>query len=288
MIARDPRRVHQKSYDRRGGCILDKLAKMPYLRAVELVALFTVVISVACRGLFKYYPAFIAFLITKGVRSLCLFRIDEHDPLYGMCWALSVPVLLVLQVWVLLELTEKIVHHYPKIDKAGAKLIVGSCFAAGTALGAISSIIQFGNGQCPWYVSAAIGACKTADWVSVGILLFVSVWIRFRSGPFARNVYWHRGLLTIYIGVAPGVALMLSTVGKNQRYMADIANWSLETIEILSCCVWALVLKRSGELVQDVTSTMSDQEFERIDREYQEVFKVLREEFRLPKVFTKD
>jgi hypothetical protein len=258
-----------------------------YLRAVELVALFTLVISIACRGLFKYYPAFVVFLITKGVRSLSLFRIDEHDPLYGMCWALSSPVLLVLQVWVLLELTEKIVRHYPKIDKSGAKLIVGSCFAAGAALGVISSMIQFGNGQCPWYVLAAISACKMADWVSVGMLLFVSVWIRFRSGPFARNVYWHRRLLTIYIGVAPGVALMLSTVGKNQRYMVDMANWSLETIETLCCCVWALVLKRSSELVRDVTSTMSDEEFERIDREYQEVFKVLREEFRLPKFFTK-
>jgi hypothetical protein len=258
-----------------------------YLRAVELVALFTVVIAIACRGLFKFYPAFIVFLIAKGVRSLCLFPIDEHDPLYGMCWALSSPVLLVLQVRVLLELTEKIVHHYPKIEKAGTKLIVGSCFAAGAALGAISSVIQFGTGQCPWYVFAAVSACKMADWVSVGMLLFASVWIRFRSGPFARNVYWHRGLLTIYIGVAPGITLMLSTFGKNQRYMVDIANWALEIVETLCCCVWAMVLTRSSELVPDITPAMSNEEFERIDREYQEVFKVLREEFRLRKFFTK-
>ena len=185
-------------------------------------------------------------------------------------------------------INEKILHHYPKIDKSGANLIVGSCFAAGAVVGAISSIIQFGNGECPWYVLAAINACKVADWISVGILLFVSVWIRFRSAPFARNVYWHRGLLTIYVGVGPGVALMLSTVGKNQLYVADIANRGLEIIETLCCCVWVLVLKRNSELVPDVGPTMSDEEFERIDRDYQEVFKVLREEFRLPRFFSKD
>ena len=212
---------------------------MQYLRCIEQAALIAVVLVFACRGLLKYYPAFTLFLIAKGTRSLCLLSLDYHDPLYGKCWAISAPVLLTLQVLVLLELTAKIVEHYPKIDRRGAKLIVGSCLVVGGVVGAVSTLVQFGNGQCPWYVPAAVGACKFVDWISVGTLGFISVWIALYPEPMRRNVQWHRWLLATYIGFAPGIALMFSTVAKNQRFLGDIANWALEIIEICCCVLWA-------------------------------------------------
>ncbi len=172
---------------------------MQYLRCIEQAALIAVVLVFAWRGLLKYYPAFMLFLIAKGTRSLCLLSLDYHDPLYGKCWAISAPVLLTLQVLVLLELTAKIVEHYPKIDRRGAKLIVGSCLVVGGVVGAVSTSVQFGNGQCPWYVPAAVGASKFVDWISVGTLGFISVWIALSLNPSEEMFsgiagYWLRTL----------------------------------------------------------------------------------------------
>jgi hypothetical protein len=85
----------------------------------------------------------------QGRESLCLFRIDEHDPLYGTCWALSFSGASGFASVGAIGINRENRPHYPKIEKSGAKLIVGSCFAAGAALGAISNVIRSGNGQCP-------------------------------------------------------------------------------------------------------------------------------------------
>ncbi|MGA8025975.1 MAG: hypothetical protein WB992_02440 [Bryobacteraceae bacterium] len=261
---------------------------MVYLRYIEAAALIAVVLVFACRGLLKYYPAFMLFLIAKGTRSLCLISLDYHDPLYGKCWAFSAPILMTLQILVVLELTGKIVEHYPKIDKKGAKLIVGSCLGIGAAVGSILSIVQFGNGQCPWYVAGAVGACKFVDWISVGALGFVSVWVAAFPEPIRRNVQWHRWLLASYIGFAPGIALMFSTVGKSQRFMVDAANWGLEITEIACCVFWCVALNQSGEVFPYVPKTISDEQLALIDRDYQEAFNVLRTEFPLPEIIPKD
>jgi hypothetical protein len=261
---------------------------MLYLRCIEQAALIAVVVAFACRGLLKYYPAFALFLTAKGTRSFCLLFLDYHDPLYGKWWAFTAPLLMIFQVLVVLELTGKIVDHYPKIDKQGAKLIVGSCLGIGGVLGAIFSLIQFGNGQCPWYVPAAVGACKLVDWISVGTLAFLSVWLALYPEPVRRNVQWHRWLLATYVGFAPGIALLLSTVGKSERYMGDAANWGLEITEICCCLLWSFVLNAAGEAFPYVPKTISDEELARIDRNYQSVFHVLREQFPLPEIMPKD
>jgi hypothetical protein len=257
---------------------------MLYLRCIEQAALIAVVVVLARRGLLKSYPAFGLFIVVKGTRSLCLLFVDYHAPLYGKWWASTAPLLIVFQILVILELTDKIVEHYPKIDKRGAKLIVGSCLSIGAVLGAISSLIQFGNGQCPWYVPVAVGACKLIDWISVGTLAFLSVWLALYPEPIRRNVQWHRWLLATYVGFAPGLALLLSTVGKSDRYIADVANWLLEITEICCCLLWSFALTQAGEAFPYVPKAMSDEELARIEREYQDVFAVLREEFPLPEI----
>jgi hypothetical protein len=196
--------------------------------------------------------------------------------------------LLVLQVLVLLELTSKIVEHYPRIDRRGAKVIVGSCLAVGGVIGAISTTVHVGTGQCPWYVSAAVGACKFVDWISVGTLGFVSVWIGLYPEPIRRNVQWHRWLLATYIGFAPGIALIFSTVAKNQRHLGDLANWGLEITEIGCCVLWCVALNRAGEAFPYVPKTISDAELVTIDRDYERVFGALRDEVALPKIMRRD
>jgi hypothetical protein len=261
---------------------------MLYLRCVEQAALIAVVVAVVWRGLLKYYPYFGAFLIGKGVRSLCLILVDYHDPLYGKWWAFSAPIIITLQFLVLLELTGKIVEHYPRIDKRGAQLIVGSSLFVGAILGAVSSLIQFGNGQCPWFVPAAVGACKLVDWISVGTLAFLSVWLAFYPEPMRKNLQWHRWLLATYIGFAPGVALMFSTVGKDRRFMIDVANWALEITEIGCCMFWIFALNQAGEAWPYLPKTVSDEELIVINRYYEDVFAILREQFPLPELMRKD
>lgn len=261
---------------------------MTYLRFIEQMALISVVVAFACRGLLRSYPAFTLFLLVKGARSLCLICLDPHDPAYGKWWAITAPALMVLQVLVLLELTGKIVEHYPRIDKPGAKIIVSSCLTVGALFGAISSALQFGNGECSWYVPAAVGAYKLVDWISVGALGFISAWLAVFPEPIRQNVQWHRWLLATYIGFAPGVALLFSTVGKSQKYMVDAANWGLEIAEICCCILWSVALTRAGEAFPYVRKTISDGELAGIDRDYQEVFAVLRQEFPFPEVMRKD
>lgn len=173
------------------------------------------------------------------------------------------------------------------MEKAGAKLVVGSCLIVGAVVGSISSVIQFGNGQCPWYVPAAVGACKLVDWISVGALGFLSVWLALYPQPIRRNVQWHRWLLATYAGLAPGMALMVSTVGESQRYLGDAANWGLEITEIACCLLWSCVLNEAGEATPYLPKTISNEELARIDHDYKEVFKVLREEIPLPEIMPK-
>jgi hypothetical protein len=261
---------------------------MAYLRCIELATLIAVVATFGGRGLLRLYPAFGSFLIGKGIRTVCLLFIDYHDPLYGKWWAFTVPVIMTLQFLALLELTGKIIDHYPGIDRRGAQLIFGSCVGFGAFVGAISSLLRFGNGQCPWYLAAAVGASKLVDWISVGALAFMSVWLALYPEPIQRNLQWHRWLLATYIGFAPGMALMFSTVGKGQRFMVDVANWTLEITEICCCLCWTLVMTRAGENAPDVPKTISAEELACIDRDYQEVFSVLREQFPLSEIMRKD
>lgn len=260
---------------------------MLYVCWVEQVALIAVLIALTRRGLLKYYPMFGLFLAAKGTRSLCLLPLDEHDPRYGHWWAITAPVLMVLQMLVVLELTQKIVKHYPKLHHAAAKLIIGSCLTVGAVVGAISTLLQFGTGECAWYVVAAIGACKMLDWVSLGALAFLSLWLRLYRQPISRNVTWHRWLLVAYIGLAPGIALMLSTVGQRQRYLVDAANWALEITEICCCLGWTLALSQAGEAFPVVPKTISDEELAIREQAHQAVFSVLREELSLPELMVR-
>ena len=254
---------------------------MTYLRGIEQAALIAVVVVFAFRGLIRYYPAFTLFLLAKGVRSFCLLGVDYHDPVYGRWWALSAPILMVLQLFVLLELTGKVVEHYRNIDRQGAKLIVGSCLTAGALMGGLLYAVRFGSGDCPWYIPAAVGAYKLLDWTAVGTLGFISVWLALYPEPMRRNLQWHRWLLAAYIGFAPGIALMFSTVSTKQRSWVDAANWGLEVAEICCSLLWSLALTRVGETFPYVPKTISDEQLARIDSDYQEVFQTLRKEYPL-------
>ena len=91
----------------------------------------------------------------------------------------------------------------------------------------------------------------------------------------------------VYMGVGPGIALMVATVGKSERYLIDVANWCLEIIEICCCVVWSLALSRAGEVFPYVPKIISDEELARREEAHQAVFSVLREEFPLPELISK-
>ncbi|HEX4168621.1 MAG TPA: hypothetical protein VHZ55_24425, partial [Bryobacteraceae bacterium] len=68
------------------------------------------------RKLLGRYPWFAAFLAVEWLQMIALIELQDGSPLYGECWALSEILLLLAVAGAAIEITQKILGHYPEIQ----------------------------------------------------------------------------------------------------------------------------------------------------------------------------
>lgn len=239
---------------------------MEYLRYAEQIAQLVLLACLIRRGLARCYPMFAAYLAARSVRAICLLSFDYHDAPYARAWALSEPILLVLQVLVVLELTTSILEYYPEIAHL-AKVLVGSSLGLGALIGGSAAIVEIGELRSqPLWLASILGAWKWSNLACACALLLQSAWFSIFPMPMRRNVAIHRWMLTLFIGIAPGFSSFFVQL-KDIRSADHAVSFQL-MLEIVCCIAWTLLLHRSGEQIRYRPDWISREDRGRIHRQY--------------------
>ena len=253
---------------------------MELFRYGEQGAQLVLLVCLVRRGLVRWYPMFAIYLAARLARSVCLLSLDYHGVSYARGWALTEPVLLVLQVLVVLELTNSILEYYPEIAHL-AKVMVGSSLVLGALIGGSLAIVQIGEVRSqPMWLASIIGAWKWGNLACACTLLLQSAWFSIFPMPMRRNVAIHRWMLTLFIGIAPGFSSFFVQL-KNVR-SADHAVLFQLTLEIVCCMAWTLLLQRSGEQIRYRPDWISREDRGRIQREYSLIIENIRRKINMP------
>lgn len=255
---------------------------MEYLRYAEQMAQLVLLASLFSRGLTKSYSFFSSYLAARLLRATSLLTLNYHGALYAKAWAVTEPILLILQSLVVLELTESILEYYPEVAHV-AKVLVAWSLLLGMLIGGSLALVPaiYGQGR-PLWLAIVMGAWKWSSLTCALILVLQSAWFSAFPLPMKSNVALHRWLLTIFIGFVPACSAFL--VELRRLRLGDqvvLLQLSLET----GCCLaWILLLRKAGEQIRYRPNWNAREEQGRIRREYLLLIENLRHKLRMPQV----
>lgn len=256
---------------------------MEYLRFAEQIAQILLLCCLFRRGLARRYPMFAVYLAARTARALCLFSLDFHAVAYARAWALSEPILLVLQVLVVLELTGFVLEYYPEIAHL-AKVMVGSSLALSALIAGSAAIVEFGELRSqPLWLASIISAWKWSNLACTCTLLLQSAWFSAFPMPMRWNVSIHRWILTLFIGIAPSFSSFF--VRLKNTTSADYAVVAQLVLEIVCCFGWIVSLQRSGEQIRYRHDWISRKDRGKIRREYSLIMENVRNKVGIRRVF---
>ena len=239
---------------------------MECLRYAEQVAQLLLLVCLIRRGLARCYPMFAMYLAARVARAVSLLSLNYHGTLYATGWVLSEPILLVLQVLVVLELTDRVLECYPEVGHL-TKVLVGSSLGLGALVGGSLALVELGDVRSqPLWLDVVMGAWKWNSLACACALLAQSAWFSIFPLPMRRNVAIHRWILTFFIGITPAFASFF--VRLKNLWLADHAVTFQLLLEIVCCLVWTVLLQRSGEQIRYRADWIAREDRGRVQREY--------------------
>lgn len=256
---------------------------MEYVRYAEQIAQLALLASLFYRRLAKSYFFFTSYLVARLVRAASLLTLNYHGMLYAKAWAVTEPILLILQSLVLLELTESILAYYAEIAHVAKVLITWSLLVGaliGGSLGVVPAI--YNQGQ-PLWLAIVMGAWKWSSLTCALILVLQSVWFSAFPLPMKSNVAVHRWLLTIFIGFVPACSAVL--IELRRLRIADQVVLLQLALETACCFGWILLLRKAGEQIRYRPDWNAREEQGRIRREYLQFIENLRRKLSIAQVF---
>jgi hypothetical protein len=257
---------------------------MQFFRYVEQLAQLALLVSLLLRGLAPRYPIFTVYLGVRVIRGLSVLPLDYHAIAYAKAWALTEPVLLVLQVLVVLELTSLISECYPSFGHL-AKVIIGVSLGLGVLIGGSVVLVEIGvTRHQPLWLRIIMGAWKSSNVACASALMLQSIWRIVFPMPMRRNVGIHHCILTFFIGIVPGSAAFFVRL-KNVS-SADNAALLQVLTEILCCLLWVLLLQRSGEYIRYRPDWIASRaRLERVQEQYELIIEGMLRKLSIGSVF---
>jgi hypothetical protein len=255
---------------------------MEALRYAEQIAQLVLVASLFCRGLAKSYSFFTTYLVARVLRAASLLTLNYHGMPYAKAWAVTEPILLILQSLVVLELAESILEYYPEIAHL-AKVLIAWSLLVGTLIGgSLALVAAIYNPGEPLWLAIVMGAWKWSSLSCALTLVVQSAWFSAFPLPMKSNVAIHRWLLTIFIGFVPACSAFLVEL-RRLRFADQVVLFQL-ALETGCCLGWILLLRRAGEQIRYRPDWNAREEHGRIRREYLLFIENLRRKLSLPQV----
>lgn len=239
---------------------------MEYVRYAEQIAQLALLASLFYRGLAKSYFFFTSYLVARLLRAASLLTLNYHGMLYARAWAVTEPILLILQSLVVLELTDSILEYYAEIAHL-AKILIAASLLVGALIGGSLAVVPAiqSQGQ-PLWLAVVMGSWRWSSLTCALILVLQSAWFSAFPLPMKSNVAMHRWLLTIFIGFVPACSAFLVEL-RRMRIADQVVQ--LQVVLETACCIgWILLLRKAGEQIRYRPDWNAQEEQGRIRREY--------------------
>lgn len=217
------------------------------LRWGWVVAEATLLILLFRRGLAKRYPLFVAFLIIEWMQMATLLAVNPTTQFYAKCWAASELLVLFALALAAVEVTRKILEHYPFIRD-----LASSSFAMIFICGAAVSVVLLYPylDSSSWAPGQLYFVLKVLRWASMTLFAFLAaqvLWFKLFPIKMRRNVALHRWLLALYGGAVPGASVFIYDSYEWDKPARTLINLGMMVTQICLMSAWCLWFTERGE-----------------------------------------
>ncbi len=199
------------------------------------------------RRLARGYRWFVTFLLVEWGQMTVLLSVNPGSKFYGKCWAGTEILLLVALALAVLELTKKILEHYPFV-RDSAHNSFGMMFTFGAIISAFL-LTPFAEAGL-WQPAQTYYLLKVLRWESLTVFAFLVaqvLWFKLFPISMRRNVALHRWLLALYGGAIPFGSVFLYDFYERDKNARTWINLAMMAIQICLLIVWCLWFTEQGE-----------------------------------------
>lgn len=214
------------------------------LRVFTIAAGALVALRLYYLGLHRIYRGFFAYLIFQTSRSLILLPLNPRSGTYGHFYALTVPLLWLMYVFVVIELYSLILRQYRGIYTLGRWALYGA-LAISLGMSIMTLIPTWRNAPEPYrilYISTILDRG-----VTIGLVLFIFLIMVFLSlypVPLSRNLIAHAIIYTVFF-LSGSMAMLIRVLAGHQSTRA--VNILLQCIGAACYVAWIFALTPQGE-----------------------------------------
>ncbi len=201
----------------------------------------TLLVLLFHRKLATHYRWFVTFLVVEWVQMAALLSLNPGSLLYAKCWAATEILLLFALGLAGIEVTKKILEHYPLIRN-----LATSSFGMIFTFGAVAATVLLAPfiEASRWQPAQTYFVLKVLRWESLTLLAFLAaqiLWFKLFPIKMRRNVALHRWLLALYGGAVPGCSVFLYDwfdKDVNAKAWINVAMMGLQICLMAAWCLW--------------------------------------------------
>ena len=207
--------------------------------------------------LHRVYRMFAAYVLFRTARSVALATLppvwyavhqQPYTPygnnVYGWLWALTEPIVWILQVLVVLELYSLVLQNHKGIASLGRWTVL-----AGLTIAVVLSSITLPSELSHSAEKYAILRCfflanRGVDASLVLFLLFITAFLAWFPVPLNRNVVLYSMVYALYF--------IVGTLGELASNLGGLATWNAVSlavcgVDVVCLGLWIVLLNRAGE-----------------------------------------
>ena len=217
------------------------------LRWAWVLAECALILFLLSRKLLRRYGWFAGLLAVGLAQQVTLLPLDYRGWSYVKIWAIFELVRLGVLCAATLELTKRVLEHYPKLAQIATSGF-GLIFALGICIGTGSmALFVPARTNLPIHAHIAMQALRWVSFSTAGYLLGMALWFSVFPIRMRRNIVLHRWLLALYGGLIPGGAVFMTDVFTADHWARSLINVMMMAGCTLCLLVWCVWLTKAGE-----------------------------------------
>jgi len=235
-------------------------AFLSLLQVLLLVGSLLTTIKLSVSGLYKNYPIFFCYLISRIVNSLWPLLLNNRSTTYFWFYVCTFPIVLGFYVLLVLELYRLVLKDYRGLQTVGRWAMYASVI--GSAIISILSLIPRIQASMP-YKSRVIRYILAGErGIDLALLVFIILLLAILSRypiQLRRNVRIHAIVYSIFFFSNTMEALARTVLGLK---LGDTLNTINAVVSLCSMLSWLILLSPAGEKMGE-RKPAADSEHER-------------------------
>jgi hypothetical protein len=233
-----------------------------YLFWLTIAGYLALYVRLRQQGLHRVYRVFAAFLLFRAASAVALsvlpplwYGLQNHpytqfaNRVYAWTWAVTVPMLWILQLLIVLELYSLVLQNYKGIASMGRwAVLAGLAGAIVLASLALPSELSQSTEHSP--VLRIFGVVTLGlDSSLVIFLLFITAFLVWFPIPLSRNVVLYSMVYALYFTTGAVLEFVQNLHG---LAVWGVMNIALTSINLLCLGIWIVFLNRASEATKVV------------------------------------